>query len=105
MPPTSSYPTALRHRELPSKAFARIQETQSKLDKFRLILTDESRVVTPFGRAIDRGMSVSWRGRPTEAKAFRTGVDNYLDGLMGLVHLIEKSDAKLSGRSATIPVA
>ncbi|MET9888685.1 DUF6049 family protein [Streptomyces sp. NPDC006465] len=104
VPPTSSYPSALRQRELPSKAFVRIQETQSKLDKFQLILTDESRVVTPFGRAIDRGMSVSWRGRPTEAKAFRTGVDNYLDGLMGLVHLIKKSDAKLSGRSATIPV-
>ncbi|MGW3665415.1 DUF6049 family protein [Streptomyces sp. NPDC005141] len=104
VPPTSSYPSALRQRELPSKAFVRIQETQSKLDKFQLILTDESRVVTPFGRAIDRGMSVSWRGRPTEAKAFRTGVDTYLDGLMGLVHLINKSDAKLSGRSATIPV-
>ncbi|MFD9466359.1 DUF6049 family protein [Streptomyces sp. NPDC060027] len=104
VPPTSSYPSALRHRELPSKAFVRIQQTQSKLDKFRLILTDESRVVTPFGRAIDRGMSVSWRGRPTEAEAFRTGVDHYLDGLMGLVHLIKKSDAKLSGRSATIPV-
>ncbi|MET8135966.1 DUF6049 family protein [Streptomyces sp. NPDC005251] len=104
VPPTSSYPSALRNRELPRAAFERIQETQAKLDKFRMILTDESRVVTPFGRAIDRGMSASWRGRTTEAAAFRQSVETYLDGLMGLVHLIKKSDAKLSGRSATIPV-
>ncbi|WP_329300638.1 DUF6049 family protein [Streptomyces sp. NBC_00659] len=104
VPSTSSYPPALRKRELPRSAFERIQATQAKLDKFRMILTDESRVVTPFGRAIERGMSASWRGRTTEAAAFRQGVETYLDGLMGLVHLIQKSDAKLSGRSATIPV-
>ncbi|MEV8031198.1 DUF6049 family protein [Streptomyces sp. NPDC086182] len=104
VPPTSSYPSSLRHRELPRAAFERIQATQAKLDKFRMTLTDESRVVTPFGRAIDRGMSASWRGRSTEAAAFRQGVETYLDSLMGLVHLIKKSDAKLSGRSATIPV-
>ncbi|MGQ4378826.1 DUF6049 family protein [Streptomyces sp. SAS_267] len=104
VPSTSSYPSALRKRELPRSAFERIQATQAKLDKFRTILTDESRVVTPFGRAIERGMSASWRGRTTEAASFRRGVETYLDGLMGLVHLIQKSDAKLSGRSATIPV-
>ncbi|MGW1063829.1 DUF6049 family protein [Streptomyces aureus] len=104
VPSASSYPSSLRHRELPRSAFERIQATQAKLDKFRMILTDESRVVTPFGRAIDRGMSASWRGRAPEAADFRQGVETYLDGLMGLVHLIQKSDAKLSGRSATIPV-
>ncbi|MET7982314.1 MULTISPECIES: DUF6049 family protein [unclassified Streptomyces] len=104
VPPTSSYPSSLRHRELPRSAFERIQATQAKLDKFRTILSDESRVVTPFGRAVDRGMSASWRGRTAEAADFRQGVETYLDGLMGLVHLIQKSDAKLSGRSATIPV-
>ncbi|MFE4697810.1 DUF6049 family protein [Streptomyces sp. NPDC056738] len=104
VPSSSSYPSALRHRELPRSAFERIQATQAKLDKFRVILTDESRVVTPFGRAIERGMSSSWRGRTAEAAEFRQGVETYLDGLMGLVHLIQKSDAKLSGRSATIPV-
>ncbi|WP_326786762.1 DUF6049 family protein [Streptomyces sp. NBC_00151] len=104
VPSTSSYPSALRKRELPRSAFERIQATQAKLDKFRTILTDESRVVTPFGRAIERGMSASWRGRTTEAAAFRRGVETYLDGLMGLVHLIQKSNAQLSGRSATIPV-
>lgn len=55
VPSTSSYPSALRKRELPRSAFERIQATQAKLDKFRMILTDESRVVTPFGRAIERG--------------------------------------------------
>ncbi|MFD5817098.1 DUF6049 family protein [Streptomyces sp. NPDC127038] len=104
VPPASAYPSSLRHRELPRSAFERIQATQAKLDKFRMILSDESRVVTPFGRAIDRGMSSSWRGRATEAADFRQGVETYLDGLTGLVHLIQKSDAKLSGRSATIPV-
>ncbi|MFE1287753.1 DUF6049 family protein [Streptomyces sp. NPDC058751] len=104
VPSASSYPSALRHRELPRSAFERIQATQAKLDKFRMILTDESRVVTPFGRAIERGMSASWRGRTAEAADFREGVETYLDGLMSLVHLIQKSDAKLSGRSATIPV-
>jgi hypothetical protein len=61
-------------------------------------------VVTPFGRAIDRELSTSWRGHRTEAKAFRKGVASYLNGLTNSVKLIKKSDTKLSGRSATIPV-
>jgi hypothetical protein len=49
-------------------------------------------------------MSTSWRGRADQAGTFRSGVKSYLDDLTGLVRLIDKSDAKLSGRSATIPV-
>ncbi|MFF6996005.1 DUF6049 family protein [Streptomyces sp. NPDC008313] len=104
VPSGSSYPSSLRKQELPLSAFEEIQETQEKLDKFTVVLSNASRVVTPFGRAMDRGMSTSWRGRATEAKMFREGVRSYLDELTGLVRLIEKSDAKLSGRSATIPV-
>lgn len=104
VPSASSYPAALKHQQLPASAFDWMQATQTKLDKFKVILTDRSRVVTPFGLAMDRGMSTSWRGRPDEADTFRDGVEAYLDGLTGLVHLIKKSDAKLSGRSATIPV-
>ncbi|MFI6490447.1 DUF6049 family protein [Streptomyces sp. NPDC050564] len=104
VPSAHSYPSSLRKQELPRAAFERIQGTQTKLDNFQVILTDKSRVVTPFGRAIDRGMSTSWRGRASEGATFREGVDSYLNDLTGLVHLIEKSDAKLSGRSATIPV-
>ncbi|MEU9208855.1 DUF6049 family protein [Streptomyces sp. NPDC048415] len=100
----SAYPSSLRKQELPRSAFEDIQKTQSKLDNFQVILTDKSRVVTPFGRAIDRGMSTSWRGHASQAKTFREGVKSYLDDLTGLVRLIDKSDAKLSGRSATIPV-
>lgn len=47
---------------------------------------------------------MSWRGRAAEAESFRAGVKSYLDGLTGRVRLIDKSETKLSGRSATIPV-
>ncbi|MFF8635082.1 DUF6049 family protein [Streptomyces pilosus] len=104
VPPASSYPSSLRKRELPKATFEQIVRTQTKLDKFKVILSDESRVVTPFGRALNRGMSVSWRGRQAEAAIYRSGVESYLDGLIGRVRLIDKSETKLSGRSATIPV-
>jgi len=104
VPSASSYPSSLRQQELPQTAFAQIVDTQKKLDSFQVILADKSRVVTPFGRAMDRSMSVSWRGRPVEAAAYRDGVEEYLGGLTESVALIDKSEAKLSGRSATIPV-
>ncbi|WP_435611448.1 DUF6049 family protein [Streptomyces sp. bgisy159] len=104
VPSGSSYPSALRKRELPRAAFQEIAATQDKLDNFKVILTDQSRVVTPFGRAINREMSASWRGRPTEAVGYRASVRSYLATLTGQVRLIDKSDTKLSGRSATIPV-
>jgi hypothetical protein len=104
VPSTKQYPSALRKQELPQSAFEAIQKTQKALDSFTVILTDSSRVVTPFGRAIDRQMSASWRGRAAEAQQFRDGVQSYLEGLTQQVKLIDKSPAKLSGRSATIPV-
>ncbi|MBO4255819.1 DUF6049 family protein [Streptomyces griseorubiginosus] len=104
VPSASEYPSSLRKQELPRSAFEQIAGTQDKLDNFRVILTNESRVVTPFGRAMNREMSTSWRGRPYAAQSFRTDVDTYLTGLTGQVKLIDKSDTKLSGRSATIPV-
>ncbi|MBD0423575.1 hypothetical protein H0H10_31210 [Streptomyces sp. TRM S81-3] len=104
VPGGSSYPSSLRKKELPRSAFQQIAETQGKLDNFKVVLSDPSRVVTPFGRALNRGMSTSWRGRATEASSFRDGVETYLDGLTSRVRLIDKSETKLSGRSATIPV-
>ncbi|MEV7287928.1 DUF6049 family protein [Streptomyces sp. NPDC093252] len=104
VPSASRYPSSLRKQELPATAFEEIATTQDKLDNFKVILSDESRVVTPFGRAMNREMSTSWRGRATEAASFRNGVENYLDALVGQVSLIQKSETKLSGRSATIPV-
>ncbi|MER7717492.1 DUF6049 family protein [Streptomyces flaveolus] len=104
VPGASSYPSALRKKELPRSAFTEIAQTQDKLDNFKVVLSDPSRVVTPFGRALNREMSASWRGRATEAESFRAGVRSYLDGLTGRVRLIDKSETKLSGRSATIPV-
>ncbi|MFE6282832.1 DUF6049 family protein [Streptomyces sp. NPDC057877] len=104
VPSGSSYPSSLRKRELPRATFEQVATTQDKLDHFKVILSDESRVVTPFGRAINREMSTSWRGRAAEATAFRDGVESYLDDLTDQVRLIDKSETKLSGRSAVIPV-
>ncbi|GAA3500314.1 DUF6049 family protein [Streptomyces prasinosporus] len=104
VPPASAYPSSLRERELPRSTFEQIARTQDKLDKFKVILSDQSRVVTPFGRALNRAMSVSWRNRETDAAIYRSGVESYLDTLTGRVRLIDKSETKLSGRSATIPV-
>ncbi|NGO08823.1 hypothetical protein G5C60_14715 [Streptomyces sp. HC44] len=104
VPAPHSYPSSLRDQELPRSTFERIKTTQQKLDKFRVILTDESRVVTPFGRAMNRAMSTSWRGHEADAIVYRSGVETYIDELLKQVALIKKSEAKLSGRSATIPV-
>ncbi|MEU0119849.1 DUF6049 family protein [Streptomyces bobili] len=104
VPSRSAYPSSLTKRELPRAAFVDIATTQDRLDNFKVILTDASRVVTPFGRAINREMSTSWRGRTTAASSFRQGVQAYLTTLAEQVKLIQKSELKLSGRSATIPV-
>ncbi|MEV4335812.1 DUF6049 family protein [Streptomyces sp. NPDC049590] len=104
IPPASAYPSSLRRQELPRTAFEQITRTQAKLDNFRVILSDQSRVVTPFGRAINRDMSTSWRGERGAAEDYRDGVKAWLDELAVQVKLIDKSETKLSGRSATIPV-
>ncbi|MFD7890759.1 DUF6049 family protein, partial [Streptomyces albidoflavus] len=104
VPGNGSYPSALRKQELPKAAFEEIKETQDRLDRFKVILTNQDRVVPPFGRAVDREMSTSWRGLAEEAQQFRSVVSTYLNQLIGSVQLIEKSEAKLSGHSATIPV-
>ncbi|EFL33389.1 conserved hypothetical protein [Streptomyces viridochromogenes DSM 40736] len=104
VPSASAYPPSLRKQELPRAAFEQIARTQNKLDKFKVVLTRQSRVVTPFGRAMNREMSASWRGHGIAAVGYRDGIESYLDGLIDGVKLIEKSETKLSGRSATIPV-
>ncbi|MGI5339011.1 DUF6049 family protein [Streptomyces sp. CA-181903] len=104
VPGPGSYPDALRAQELPTEAFTEIQKTQRELSSFKTILTSPDRVVIPFGSAIIREMSTSWRGDPAGASDFRAAVQSYLATLQGQVKLVEKSDATLSGRSATIPV-
>ncbi|WP_320782387.1 DUF6049 family protein [Streptomyces sp. CRN 30] len=104
VPSRSAYPSSLRKQELPHTVFEQLARTQDKIDHFKAVLSDRSRVVTPFGRAMNRGMSTSWRDRAAQAQTFRNGVETYLDGLTGQVRLIDKSETKLSGRSATIPV-
>ncbi|MEE1930007.1 DUF6049 family protein [Streptomyces sp. TRM 70351] len=104
VPGEKAYPQELRQEELPTEAFETIRQTQSTLKDFTVILSDEERVVTPFGNAIRREMSTGWRGRPAEAAAYRADVHDYLVGLTEGVRLVEKSRMTLSGRSATIPV-
>ncbi|WP_093840203.1 DUF6049 family protein [Streptomyces aidingensis] len=104
VPKAAQYPERLREQELPAEAFHDMRDTQQTLDRFTVILTRPDRVVVPFGNAIRREMSVSWRGRTTEAARFRAGVENQLQELTEQVFLIEKSPVTLSGRSAVIPV-
>ncbi|BBJ42408.1 hypothetical protein SSPO_051260 [Streptomyces antimycoticus] len=104
VPSSRSYPRSLRARELPTEAFDRIQETQKTLDNFEPILTAKYRVVTPFGNAIRREMSTSWRSEAHNAAGFRHDVQTYLSGLTKKVRLVPKTDMTLSGRSATVPV-
>ncbi|MEU3707903.1 DUF6049 family protein [Streptomyces anulatus] len=104
VPRAAAYPKKLRAQELPTQAFQDIRTTQGSLDSFETILTQPERVVTPFGNAVNRSMSTSWRGRSLEAQQYRDAVRDYLQSLTSEVQLIEKSDVTLSGRSATIPV-
>jgi hypothetical protein len=104
VPAASQYPSSLRKQQLPRSAFEQVATTQDKVDKFKVILTKQSRAVTPFGRAMNREMSTSWRGRSAEAADYRNGIEAYVDSLAGQVTLIDKSETKLSGRSAMIPV-
>ncbi|MEV6548905.1 DUF6049 family protein [Streptomyces sp. NPDC051597] len=104
VPSSSSYPGSLRRQELPVQAFQDMKSTQGTLDKFRVVLTAPDRVVTPFGNAINREMSTSWRDDREGAVIYRAGVQSYLDGLTGEVRLIQKSTATMSGRSATLAV-
>ncbi|MBT2438919.1 hypothetical protein J7E93_02005 [Streptomyces sp. ISL-36] len=104
VPGASRYPQALRKQELPVQAFRDMKDTREELDDFKVILSQPDRVVTPFGNAISREMSTSWRGQAPSASLYRIEVLDYLRGLTEEVRLIEKSDLMLSGRSATIPV-
>jgi hypothetical protein len=104
VPGAGQYPQRLRDQELPASAFQAMRETQRTLDDFAQILTETDRVTVPYGNAIRREMSTSWRGRDEEAAAYRSDLQGDLEGLTGQVHLIQKSPVTLSGRSATIPI-
>ncbi|KAB8163334.1 hypothetical protein FH609_021275 [Streptomyces sp. 3MP-14] len=104
VPSADEYPSRLRQQELPTSAFQTMRETQRTLDDFAVILTRPDRVESPFGNAIRREMSTSWRGHESGAAAYRFAVQNGLEDLTGRVSIIQKSPITLSGRSATIPV-
>ncbi|MEV7724698.1 DUF6049 family protein [Streptomyces sp. NPDC101733] len=105
VPGAGQYPEALSKQELPVSAFEQIRTTQNTLDHFKVILSAPDRVEIPFGNTTNREMSTTWRGRPEEAQSYRDQVQQYLLGLTGKIKVIPKSDATLSGHSATIPVS
>ncbi|MEV7519095.1 DUF6049 family protein [Streptomyces sp. NPDC091371] len=105
VPGAGQYPEDLSKQELPVSAFEQIRTTQKTLDQFKVILTAPERVEIPFGNTTNREMSTSWRGRPEEARLYRDQVQEYLIGLTQKVKVVPKSDATLSGHSATIPVS
>ncbi|MFF3650123.1 DUF6049 family protein [Streptomyces sp. NPDC002181] len=105
VPGAGQYPEALRKTELPVSAFEKIRTTQNTLDHFKVILSAPDRVEIPFGNTTNREMSTSWRGRPDEGRLYRDQVQEYLIGLTEKVKVVPKSDATLSGHSATIPVS
>ncbi|RAJ66516.1 hypothetical protein K378_02685 [Streptomyces sp. Amel2xB2] len=104
VPSGGQYPSSLRKQELPTKAYRHVQDTKRLVGDFKKVLTREDRVVTPFGSAVERGESSSWRGDAEGAANYRDGVRDYLVGLSKEVRLIQKTPITLSGRSATIPV-
>ncbi|MFA7768147.1 DUF6049 family protein [Streptomyces sp. NPDC048723] len=105
VPGAGQYPEALRKQELPVSAFEKIRTTQNTLDHFKVILAAPDRVEIPFGNTTNREMSTSWRGRPEEGRLYRDQVQDHLIGLTEKVKVVPKSDATLSGHSATIPVS
>ncbi|MGK5533135.1 DUF6049 family protein [Streptomyces sp. URMC 129] len=104
VPTAAEYPEELREHELSTSTFQSMRETQRTLEDFLVILTQPDRVDVPFGNAIRREMSTSWRGNGEEADEYGDAVQEGLVALTERVHLIPKSDITLSGRSATIPV-
>jgi hypothetical protein len=104
VPSAKAYPGKLRKQELPADAFQQIQQTQKHLNDFAVILTRKDRVTVPFGNAVLRSLSTSWRGNGSGAKAYRDAIGLYLQDLINAVHIIEKTTLTLSGRSGTIPV-
>lgn len=104
VPRARAYPHHLRTQELSKDAFRDIQRTQNQLNRFVVILSRKDKASVPFGTAVLRSMSVSWRDDHEGAAAFRDSIRGYLTDLMGAVHILTKSTLTLSGRSATIPV-
>lgn len=104
VPSSRDYPESLRKQELPTEAYKQAQSTNRVVNEFKQILTRDDRLVTPFGSAVERGESTSWRGDAEGGDNYRNGVRSYLVGLTKKVGLIQKSPITLSGRSATIPV-
>ncbi|MFI0941027.1 DUF6049 family protein [Streptomyces sp. NPDC021020] len=104
VPSTKAYPAKLRKQESTVQDFTQLNETQKHLNSFVVILTRQDRVTVPFGNAVLRSLSTSWRGNTAGAAAYRDAIGGYLTDLIGSVHIVDKATLTLSGRSGTIPI-
>lgn len=113
VPPAAAYPKSLSRQELSTGDFLYLRNTQQAVNEFVSILTIKDRVTVPFRNAMLRAVSTGWRPVPqgarfpsdhTDPAAFRESIRAYLSNLIGAVHILNKTDLTLSGRSGTIPV-
>ncbi len=104
IPPLSAYPRSLRKQELSADTFQQLHQDQIGLNDFVVILTIKDRVTVPFRNAMLRAMSTGWRGDPRREGDYANAIGNYLSDLIGAVHILDKNQLTLSGRSGTVPV-
>lgn len=67
------------------------------------ILTDPTKVTDPYSPASLRTVSTAWRGDSNAQTAFADSVQARVSAITGAVHLVQKSDLTLSGKSGVIP--
>jgi len=67
------------------------------------ILSDPAKVTDPYGPAALRTVSTAWRGDTDGQGAFADSVQAHVLAIVGAVHLVQKSDLTLSGKSGVIP--
>ncbi|MFJ6211946.1 DUF6049 family protein [Streptomyces sp. NPDC092296] len=107
VPAPTKYPEAARATELSHRALAAAMGSQGQLQMLMGVLSSPDAVREPFGQAILRGMSTSWRTHRGTGRAYREGVAAYLKTLTTAVRLVEKREnsTTLSGDSGTIQVS
>lgn len=98
------YPVALRASELPARSLAAVARDQRRLRTLSKVLSDPGRTTASAYAAMARAVSMSWRGNPAGARAYRRGVSRYLSASIDSVRLVPKSTVTVAGQSATIPV-
>jgi hypothetical protein len=75
----------------------------SSVQSLAEILSDPTKVTEPYNPAALRTVSTSWRGDTDGQTAFAGSVQAHVSAIVDAVHLVQKSDLTLSGKSGVIP--